>query len=113
MIAAQIKNVSAVISALAQGKNPTPTELGASIKLATPSKSKEWTDLATTIVTLYGGVWPSINGNPALVLKILGDVADGLNDAASGFVPTPPQASYARNAMIDFAILGRHAAKRP
>lgn len=87
-VAADMYAVSAVVRSLSYGTTPTPDQLQKSIALATP-KSKEWAGLAATIFSLYGGVYPSIQGNPKLALQVLGDIADGCNDAAAGFIPAP------------------------
>lgn len=82
--------VAHAVRSLSGGKVPTPAELTAAIRVFTPNGGK-WVTLGTNISSIYGALYPRIQGDPKLALQYLEAIAAGCEDAASSFLPPPPK----------------------
>lgn len=84
-----IYGVAHAVRTLSGGKVPTQAELKRVIDLFTPDGGK-WVTLATNISSVWGAIYPRVQGNSALALQYLEAIAGGCEDAAKAFVPPKP-----------------------
>lgn len=82
-------SVAAAVRSLSGGKVPTADELSAAIKLFTPNGSK-WVLLATNLTSIWGAIYPKLQGNSKLALQYLEAIASGAEDAARPFLGPQP-----------------------
>jgi type IV pilus biogenesis protein CpaD/CtpE len=88
-LAAQIYAASAVVYTLATGEVMTPERIESSVaSVAAGDNAKQIADVARAVMSIYAGVYPAIKDKaPSVVRQIVSDIAAGLQDAASVYIP--------------------------
>lgn len=82
----QIYGIAKAMRTLMGGAVPTPSDLAAVIEQWAPDKV-HWSNLATSISSIYGGLYAQVKGDPKLAMQVLEALAAGAEDGASGFIP--------------------------